>query len=74
MILYTMMPREQIFPEEEHSYATQQVVNCAEGQLIVEQINASQYKVVRLISGNAMNYLNPNLSPGTIIQAKPQFY
>ncbi|WP_100373149.1 YlzJ-like family protein [Bacillus sp. FJAT-45037] len=73
MILYTMMPHEQIFPPDEHAYATQQVVNCADGQLIVEQINASEYKVVRLMSGNSMSYLNPNYTPGTIIQAKPQF-
>ncbi|MDV2685487.1 YlzJ-like family protein [Alkalihalophilus lindianensis] len=73
MILYTMMPHDQIFPQDESVYATQQVVNCADGQLIVEQVNASQYKIVRLMSSNPMSYLNPGYSPGTIIQAKPQF-
>ncbi|WP_088105147.1 YlzJ-like family protein [Halalkalibacter urbisdiaboli] len=72
MILYTMMPHEMIFPQEEQAYSTYQTIPCEDGQLIVEQLNASQYKVVRLISGNPMNYLNKNYTPGTIIQAKPQ--
>lgn len=73
MILYTMMPHEYIFPEDEKSFTSQQVIPCEAGQLVVEQINPEQYRVVRLLSGNPMHYLNEKYTPGTIIQAKPQF-
>ncbi|WP_100404431.1 YlzJ-like family protein [Bacillus solitudinis] len=72
MILYTMMPHELIFPQEESIYATYHTIPCEDGHLIVEQTNTSEYKVVRLISGNPMNYLNQKYTPGTVIQAKPQ--
>ncbi|MFC0558547.1 YlzJ-like family protein [Halalkalibacter alkalisediminis] len=72
MILYTMMPPEYIFPEDENNWSSQQVISCEAGHLVVEQINHTQYRVVRLISGNAMNYLDEKYSPGSIIQAKPQ--
>ncbi|NEU29315.1 hypothetical protein GN156_00755 [bacterium LRH843] len=73
MILYTMMPHEFIFPEDEKSYSSQHIVQCDAGQLIVEQINPEQYRVVRLLSGNPMSYLDGKYTPGTVIQAKPQF-
>ncbi|MCL7746524.1 YlzJ-like family protein [Halalkalibacter alkaliphilus] len=72
MILYTMMPQEMIFPEDDQSYTSQQVISCEAGHLVVEQVNHSQYRVVRLISGNVMNYLDDKYAPGSIIQAKPQ--
>ncbi len=73
MILYTMMPYEYIFPEDEESYVSQKIVQCEAGQLVVEQINPEQVRVVRLLSGNPMHYLNEKYTPGTIIQVKPQF-
>ncbi|MCM3713253.1 YlzJ-like family protein [Alkalihalobacillus oceani] len=73
MILYTMVPPEFIFPEEEQSYTSQQVIPCEAGQLIVERLNASEYRIVRLLSGDPMHYLNEKYTPGTVIQAKPQF-
>lgn len=73
MILYTMVPHEYIFPEDDSHFSTHQVVPCEDGYIMVEQINSYQYKVVRLISGNPMSYLNDKYTPGTIIQAKPQF-
>ncbi|MFC0471997.1 YlzJ-like family protein [Halalkalibacter kiskunsagensis] len=72
MILYTMMPHEMIFPEEDQNFTQQQVISCEAGHLVVEQVNHSQFRVVRLISGNAMNYLDDKYAPGSIIQAKPQ--
>ncbi|MDT8858968.1 YlzJ-like family protein [Alkalihalobacillus sp. MEB130] len=72
MILYTMMPHEMVFPEDDQQYTSQQVISCEAGHLVVEQINHSQYRVVRLISGNVMNYLDEKYAPGSIIQANPQ--
>lgn len=72
MILYTMMPHEYIFPENEESYVSQQIISCEAGELIVEQINPEQLRVVRLLSGNPHHYLNEKYTPGNIIQIKPR--
>ncbi len=61
------------FLKMKQSYASQQIISCEAGQLVIEQINPEQYRVVRLISGNPMHYLNEKYTPGAIIQAKPQF-
>jgi len=73
MILYTMMPYEHIFPEDESSFTSQQIIPCDAGQLVVEQINPEQFRIVRLLSGNSKAYLNEKYTPGTIIQAKLQY-
>lgn len=72
MILYTLVPHEHIFPTDEDSYVSQRTIRCDAGELIVEQINPEQVRIVRLISGNPHHYLNEKYSPGTIIQVKPQ--
>ncbi|MBP3951979.1 YlzJ-like family protein [Bacillus suaedae] len=72
MILYTMMPQEYIFPEDDSSFQSQKVISCDAGHLIVEQINSTQYRIVRLMSSNAMDYLDDKYTPGSIIQAAPQ--
>ncbi|WP_059105220.1 YlzJ-like family protein [Shouchella shacheensis] len=71
MILYTLMPTEQIFPEEENVFESQKVMDCEGGQLVVEQVNGGDFRVVRLISSDPNQFLNPSYAPGTIIQAKP---
>ncbi|GAE24317.1 hypothetical protein JCM9140_231 [Halalkalibacter wakoensis JCM 9140] len=72
MILYTMMPHEMVFPEDEQHFTSQQVISCDAGHLVVEQLSNNQYRIIRLISGNVMNYLDNKYAPGSIIQAKPQ--
>lgn len=71
MILYTMLPEEMIFPQQEESYQNQQTIEISGGQLLVEPISANSYKIVRLISSDASLYLNENYSPGKIIELKP---
>ncbi|WP_216827933.1 YlzJ-like family protein [Alkalihalobacterium elongatum] len=72
MILYTMLPEEMIFPQDESNYAKQQTIPVDGGMLVVEDIGESQYKVVRLISSDPHQYLNENYAPGRIIMGKPQ--
>ncbi|MEB1810147.1 MAG: YlzJ-like family protein [Bacillaceae bacterium] len=72
MILYTMLPEEMIFPQDETSFAKQQTIPVEGGLLVVEDIGESQYKVIRLISSDPSQYLNENYSPGRIIMGKPQ--
>ncbi|WP_017727376.1 YlzJ-like family protein [Halalkalibacterium ligniniphilum] len=72
MILYTMVPHEVMFPDAWETYRKQQMIEIEGGMLIVEELAPSEYKIVRLISGNPMHYLQTRYSPGTVIQAKPQ--
>lgn len=37
MILYTTMPVEQVFPEEQSVYEAQKTIPCEAGQLLVQQ-------------------------------------
>jgi hypothetical protein len=37
----------------------------------VQPISATQASIVRLISGNPQDYLNPSYSPGRVIEFKP---
>ncbi|MNP78457.1 hypothetical protein D3C76_1760780 [compost metagenome] len=39
----------------------------------VERLNASQAKIVRLYSGNAMDYMNPAYAPGNMLEFQPFF-
>ncbi|WP_413381502.1 YlzJ-like family protein [Alkalihalobacillus sp. 1P02AB] len=72
MILYTMMPNEMVFPEDEQTYSNYVTVPIEDGHLVVQQINGSDYKVIRLVCSNPMAYLNEQYTPGTVIQAMPQ--
>jgi hypothetical protein len=66
MILYTTVPQELIFPEE-NMFANQLVVDIKEGHLILEQVSNQEFKVVRLISTDPNAYLNENYTPGKMI-------
>lgn len=66
MILYTMMPQEMIFPEE--NTATNQIlIDINEGHLVLEQVSNQEFRVVRLISTDPNAYLNENYTPGKMI-------
>jgi hypothetical protein len=66
MILYTTVPEELIFPQE-NTNTQQLIVDIKEGQLVLEQVSNQEFKVVRLISSDPNAYLNENYSPGKMI-------
>ncbi len=66
MILYTTVPQEAIFPEE-NTNAKQMTLDINEGQLIVEQVSDHELRVVRLISSDPFAYLNESYTPGKMI-------
>ncbi|MFN7250777.1 MAG: YlzJ-like family protein [Anaerobacillus sp.] len=66
MILYTTVPEELIFPQE-NTGAQQVIVDIKEGQLVLEQVSNQEFKVVRLISSDPNAYLNENYTPGKMI-------
>ncbi|MGI6485217.1 MAG: hypothetical protein GX759_07320 [Thermoanaerobacterales bacterium] len=69
MILYTLMPREVIFDgfDKQHEYKEVEVDGI---KLLIEPLELNKAKIVRMISTDPQDYLNPNLSPGKIIEIK----
>ncbi|RAL26365.1 YlzJ-like family protein [Thermoflavimicrobium daqui] len=73
MIHYTPLPPELIFynPEESASSSLREVM--IDGvQMLVEINPTMELKIVRLLSGNPMHYLDPRLQPGNILQLIPK--
>lgn len=66
MVLYTIMPPEQVFAEEQEP----QFLEVARGEmrLLVTPSERGQAQIVRLISSRPADYLNPSYQPGTYIQ------
>lgn len=72
MIMYSIVPLEDIFEGIENNEPNQEIeLNGVIMQ--VQPMNSYQAKVVRLISPNPQDYLNPAYSPGQIISFHPQF-
>ena len=69
MILYTTIPLEEIFKEKEKKEEYIQIP-YGRGIIEVELISASRAKIVRLISHDLNDYLQPQLQPGTEIKLK----
>jgi hypothetical protein len=70
MLLYTTVPIEQIFPTDIDLQYQEMDLGVGK-KVIVERINDSQCKIVRLISTDAYDYLNPKYQPGSIINLYP---
>lgn len=65
MILYTPLSQEEIFPEEE---TTNRKFISYEGKtLCVDQLEDGAYSLVQLLSTDPEDYLDPTLSPGSIL-------
>ncbi|WP_281887547.1 YlzJ-like family protein [Paenibacillus sp. YYML68] len=73
MTHYTIMPLEAVFEGydklEEATPAMEVVINGVTMQ--VQPINTQQAAIVRLISCNAQDYLNPQYAPGRLIEFQP---
>lgn len=67
MMLYTVMPLEVIFQEEEENGGYRSV-NIGGVELEVEEISPGRGKIVRVISTDPCVFLNPSLQPGTQVQ------
>ncbi len=62
MVLYTIYPQETIFQvEEARNYLTVEVDN----RVFVIELTDGQARIVRLISHDPRDYLNPHWQPGT---------
>lgn len=68
MMLYTAVPLEQIWQGYEQEVKPTMEIALGGVIMEVEPLNAKQVKMVRLISPNAQDYLNPRFAPGTIME------
>jgi hypothetical protein len=67
MILYTMMPEELIYPNDPDAFNRQQTVTYQGVSMIVEQSDAQNVQVIRILSSDPQHYLDERLCPGAKI-------
>lgn len=68
MILYAAIPPELVF-EGFDSYSPHYVeIPFSRGHILVEFTSPARGKIVKLVSNDLQDYLNPRLSPGSIIE------
>jgi hypothetical protein len=67
MILYTMMPQELIFPIDSESFSKQQTITYQGVSLLVEQSDAQNVQVVRILSSDPQHFLDERICPGAKI-------
>lgn len=74
MIMYTTMPLELVFENMEQVEKQElQEIDLGRGiTMLIEPTGAYQGKIVRLISPNPQDYLNPRFAPGEIISFHPE--
>ncbi|HEX7057869.1 MAG TPA: YlzJ-like family protein [Bacilli bacterium] len=74
MILYTPVPAEYVFPQKNDEQKPLQEIQVNGVIMQVEPLSAKQAKIVRLISPNPSDFLNPRYAPGQIIDFAPVFH
>lgn len=67
MIMYTSMPLEWVFEGYDQFNPNYAEIDYNGVKMLIEPSGPFQAKVVRLISGNPQDYLNPKYSPGAVI-------
>lgn len=65
MILYTIMPEELIYPQnEEEGYRKQKIVDVNGVSLLVNETTPGEHHIVRVMSTNPNDYLSSDYEPG----------
>lgn len=67
MILYTIVPQEQIFPTDMSAYGKVQTVTYQGIPLLVEVDEEQTARVMRVMSSDPQHYLDERCCPGTKI-------
>ncbi len=67
MILYTMMPRELIFPPEAEAIQKQQMITYQGIPLLVESTDQQNFQVVRVLSSDPQHFMDERICPGAKI-------
>ncbi|GAB2722365.1 YlzJ-like family protein [Paenibacillus thermoaerophilus] len=77
-MIYSIVPDEVIYGGTSGGHGEERLTRTVEMDLEgirmeVELLDASQARIVRLLSPDPYVYLNPSLAPGTIIPLTPQW-
>ena len=70
MILWTIMPLELVFGQEELSNPYEEI-EYANTKMMVEKVSENQCRVVRILSTDPQDYLRNDIQPGMILTNKP---
>ncbi|QOS99749.1 YlzJ-like family protein [Brevibacterium sp. JNUCC-42] len=74
MIIYSAMPMEIIFANQDQVEKQQiQEIQMGEAVMLVEPISAYEGRIIRLISPNPHDYVNPAYAPGQTLKFRPFF-
>lgn len=71
MIHYTPLPLEDVFAGWDQPGEAPQEVTVNGVTMLVEPVNMQEAKIVRIISANPQDYLNPSFQPGNTISFVP---
>ncbi len=71
MTLYSIVPEDQVLAGLDDMKSVTQHIEMNGITMEVEPLNAQQAKIVRIYSSNVQDYLNPNHTPGQIINFLP---
>ena len=73
MIIYSPVPIETIFEGYDQVKLNYREIQFGHVTMVVEQLSDSEGRIVRLISPDPQDYLNPHYQPGSRLQFKPSF-
>lgn len=68
MIHYTPLALEEVFAGYDQMKFNYREIQIDQMTMVVDQISPDEGKIVRLISPNPQDYLNPRYQPGNMIQ------
>jgi len=71
MTHYTVMPLDIVMDGIDKLESNQMEIVVGGIMMQVEPLNATQAKIVRIISCNPQDFMNPQLSPGRIVEFQP---
>lgn len=72
MIIYSTVPLEVIFENNEQVNKQEiQEVTFGHATMLVEPVNSFEGRIIRLISPDPQDYLNPRFAPGQTIAFRP---
>ena len=70
MILWTVMPLELVFSQEEIKNPYEQI-NYAGADVMVERISDTERRIVRILSTDPQDFLRDDIKPGVVLTYKP---
>lgn len=67
MILYTMTPYEQIFPQQEAGGPNEIMISYNGVPILAEWTETHEYRIIRVMSTDPNHYIDPVFMPGAKI-------